>query len=125
MTSAGVLRSALIIPLQQDERRQLMSIRYFMIENKLTPGLFTARILVGQRVDLDAMIANIARRSSLSLRSEEDEMRLTVYSSIGLRQVVALVPAAVNGTQEVIVRARYTPNGELREGRSPRPVSQT
>jgi hypothetical protein len=34
------------------------------------------------------------------------------------------VPPTVNGAQQVIVRTRYTPNGELREGRLPRSVSQ-
>jgi HU domain-containing protein len=43
-----------------------MSIRYQIMDNNLKPGTFTACVLRGRRVDLDTMIANIARRTSLS-----------------------------------------------------------
>ena len=58
------------------------------------------------------------------LRGEADETRLTIYSTVGPRQVDGLIPATVSGAQQVIVRARYTPNGDLREGRYSRVVSQ-
>src|SRR5439155_7155679 len=43
-----------------------MSVRYQIVDNKLKPGTFTARVVQGRRVGLDAMIANIVRRTSLS-----------------------------------------------------------
>ena len=247
---AGVLRSTLITSLHYNERGPPVSIQYQIVDNKLKPGTFNARVVPGRRVDLEAMIASIVRRSSLSatdvrgavallieevrdalaagdtavidglatfsvslsgsfatpdttisrdtaqlnlvmqgdtrllasvaagasyerlvldvkapivssfynvatasfdqytpgsivrlqgdhlkfdpaktdegifLRGEEDETRLAIYSTIGPRQLDALIPAALTGAQQVLVRTRYTPNGELREGRSPRPVSQ-
>jgi hypothetical protein len=58
------------------------------------------------------------------LRGEADETRLMIYSAIGRRQVDGLVPATVSGARRVIVRTRYTPNGDLREGRLARAVDQ-
>jgi hypothetical protein len=58
------------------------------------------------------------------LHGDEGETRLLVYSTIAQRQLDALIPAAVVGMQQVIVRTRYRPNGDLREGRFPRPIHQ-
>ena len=58
------------------------------------------------------------------LRGEAGETRLTLYSAIGRQHVDGLVPATVSGPRQVIVRARYTPNGDLREGRYTRVVEQ-
>lgn len=44
------------------------------------------------------------------------EHRLTVYSVNGRRQLDALVPLDITGSITVIVRARYTQHGSLREG---------
>src|SRR5262245_40357022 len=58
------------------------------------------------------------------LRNGGDEVRISVYSVVGARQLDALVPATMSGVVQVTVRTRYTPNGDLREGRFQRTVSQ-
>jgi HU domain fused to wHTH, Ig, or Glycine-rich motif len=58
------------------------------------------------------------------LRNGGDEVRVSVYSVVGARQLDALVPATLSGVIQVVVRARYTPTGDLREGRFQRTVSQ-
>jgi HU domain fused to wHTH, Ig, or Glycine-rich motif/Domain of unknown function (DUF4469) with IG-like fold len=60
----------------------------------------------------------------LFLRNGGDEMRASVYSNAGARQLDALVPATLTGVVQVVVRARYTPNGDLREGRYQRTINQ-
>lgn len=60
----------------------------------------------------------------LFLRNGGDEMRVSVYANAGARQLDALVPVTLSGVVQVTVRARYTPNGHLREGRFQRTVSQ-
>ena len=60
----------------------------------------------------------------LFLRNGGDEMRASVYSNAGARQLDALVPTALTGVVQVAVRVRYTPNGDLREGRYQRTVNQ-
>ena len=44
------------------------------------------------------------------------ETRLNVYSITGDRQIDALIPADMSGTLTVTVRARYTEEGDLRQG---------
>lgn len=56
------------------------------------------------------------------LQNGDTETRLAMYSTVGERQIDALVPAGVTGDLTVIVRAQYTTNGDLREGRHRRIV---
>jgi hypothetical protein len=83
-----------------------------------TPGSIVR--LQGDHLKFDAAKAD----EGIFLRADSDETRLAVYSTIGPRQLDALIPATVSGSQQVLVRTRYTPNGELREGRLPRAISQ-
>lgn len=43
------------------------------------------------------------------------EVRLPMYSVIGNKQIDAVVPPITTGSLTIIVRARYTPGGELRQ----------
>jgi hypothetical protein len=83
-----------------------------------TPGSIVR--LQGDHLKFDAAKPD----EGIFLRADASETRLAVYSTIGPRQLDALVPPTLNGMQQVIVRTRYTPNGELREGRLPRSISQ-
>jgi hypothetical protein len=83
-----------------------------------TPGSIVR--LAGNHLKFDATKAD----EGVFLRTERDETRLMIYSTIGMRQLDALVPPTVSGAQQVFVRTRYTPNGELREGRLPQMINQ-
>jgi hypothetical protein len=89
-----------------------------MRKHGYTPGSIVR--LLGDNLKFDPARAD----EGVFLRGEADETRMLIYSTVGPRQVDALVPATVSGAQQVVVRTRYTPNGELREGRMPRPVAQ-
>jgi hypothetical protein len=83
-----------------------------------TPGSIVR--LLGDNLKFDP----VKDDEGVFLHGAADETRLTVYSTVGARQVDALIPPTVSGVQQVLVRTRYTPNGELREGRMPSIVSQ-
>jgi HU domain fused to wHTH, Ig, or Glycine-rich motif len=83
-----------------------------------TPGSIVR--LLGDNLKFDPVKGD----EGVFMHGEADETRLTVYSTVGTRQVDALIPPTVSGVQQVVVRTRYTPNGELREGRMPSMVSQ-
>ena len=50
------------------------------------------------------------------LNDGNTETRLTVYSSRGERLIEAMLPPGLSGNLTLTVRARYTPNGNLRQG---------
>jgi len=43
------------------------------------------------------------------------EERLQMYSIIGNKQIDTIIPPAISGSQTIVVRARYTPGGDLRQ----------
>jgi predicted histone-like DNA-binding protein len=52
------------------------------------------------------------------------EVRLTVYSMAGPKRIDALIPADLTGNLTVLVRTRYTPEGDLRQGTYHRTVTK-
>src|SRR5262249_21187758 len=86
--------------------------------DRYTPGSIIR--LQGDHLKFDPTRAD----EGVFLRGETAEIRTMIYSVIGTKQIDALVPATAGGALQVIVRARYSPGGELREGRLPRSVGQ-
>src|SRR5215216_1402107 len=70
----------------------LVRIRYQIVRNNLQPGMFTARVVHGQRVDLNRMIAKIVRRTSLSTADVHGAVMMLIEE---VRDIVAAGDTAV------------------------------
>ncbi len=86
--------------------------------DQYTPGSIIR--IQGDNLKFDATQAD----EGVFVHDGSTETRLSVYSTAGEHRIEALMPATVTGEITVYVRARYTPGGDLREGRYQRTVSQ-
>ncbi|MFL5806633.1 MAG: DNA-binding domain-containing protein [Roseiflexaceae bacterium] len=105
----------------QDIKTPIVSSFYDVATNAFgcyTPGSIVR--LQGDHLKFDRAQAD----EGLFLRNGGVELRVSVYSIAGPRQLDALLPTTLSGSIQVIVRTRYTPNGELREGHHRQTINQ-